>query len=58
VAIALVLRSDPAAPPVVRGAVAPAFELPLLSAGAEEAPGRVELAALRGRVVLVNFWAT
>jgi thiol-disulfide isomerase/thioredoxin len=38
--------------------VAPAFELPLLPSGTEERPGRVELAGLRGRVVLVNFWAT
>ena len=41
-------RADP---PQV-GAPAPAFELPLL------AGGRVRLAEQRGRVVIVNFWAT
>jgi peroxiredoxin len=38
---------------VGRGAPAPAFALPRLSGGPP-----VELAGLRGRVVLVNFWAT
>jgi peroxiredoxin len=42
-----------APPPVDRGATAPAFELPRV--GAE---GSVSLASLRGRVVLLNFWAT
>ena len=42
-----------APPPVGRGAPAPAFALPRL-----DAAGEVALADLRGRVVLVNFWAT
>lgn len=63
VASVLVLRSDVGAPPVVRGAMAPEFELPRLtpSAGARE-PGKdgdtVALSSFAGRVVLVNFWAT
>ena len=41
------------AAPVTRGSSAPEFSLPSLAGG-----GDVSLAALRGRVVLVNFWAT
>jgi peroxiredoxin len=44
--------SRPAAP-IALGLEAPGFALPALNAGAE-----VSLASLRGRVVLVNFWAT
>jgi thiol-disulfide isomerase/thioredoxin len=61
-AIGVVLASDPGAPPVVRGAVAPAFELPRLEpgdgAGTASQPGSLSLAELQGHVVLVNFWAT
>jgi peroxiredoxin len=42
--------------PVARGSNAPAFELPQLDAPAE-APA-LALSDLRGRVVLLNFWAT
>lgn len=57
-AIVLVLRSDVGSPPIVRGAIAPGFELPLLGQ-AEGAPGStLALDSLAGRVVLVNFWAT
>ena len=38
--------------PIERGSRAPEFSLPSLDGGA------VSLAGLRGRVVLVNFWAT
>jgi peroxiredoxin len=42
------------APPVVdRGSDAPAFELPRVGEGTP-----VSLASLRGKVVLLNFWAT
>ncbi|MHA7836308.1 MAG: TlpA family protein disulfide reductase [bacterium] len=63
VAVVLVLQSDVGAPPVVRGSTAPAFDLPRLesdqdSEGAPQATDRLSLADLRGRVVLVNFWAT
>ncbi|HPG25747.1 MAG: TlpA family protein disulfide reductase [Spirochaetaceae bacterium] len=54
VALILVRESDLGAPPVVRGADAPAFELPRL----EESEGRLALSSLAGRVVLLNFWAT
>lgn len=40
-------------PPLGRGSRAPDFELPRLSGGAP-----IALSALRGEVVLVNFWAT
>ncbi len=53
-AIILILRSDVGAPPVVRGVMAPAFELSRLDAAGE----KINLSALSGRVVLVNFWAT
>jgi peroxiredoxin len=39
--------------PVGRGSAAPAFALP-----ERPGPGEVSLAALRGQVVLLNFWAT
>jgi cytochrome c biogenesis protein CcmG/thiol:disulfide interchange protein DsbE len=58
VAIVLVLRSDAGAPPIVRGAIAPAFELSRLDQSAGEQDHAIELASLSGRVVLVNFWAT
>jgi thiol-disulfide isomerase/thioredoxin len=61
VAIILILRSDVGAPPVVRGVMAPAFELPQLDAvGASESTegAKITLSSLSGRVVLVNFWAT
>ena len=64
VAIVLVLRSDVGPPPIVRGAKAPDFTLPLLGDGTEGAAGvsgrgaPLALDSLAGRVVLVNFWAT
>jgi peroxiredoxin len=39
--------------PVDRGSLAPAFELPRVGGGSP-----VSLASLRGKVVLLNFWAT
>ncbi len=70
VAVFLILRSDVGTPPVVRGVLAPAFELPQLeasvgneSAGSSDAADvtngqRIALSSFSGRVVLVNFWAT
>jgi peroxiredoxin len=52
-AIAALLTSGGAPPPVGRGSTAPAFALPRLKGGAP-----ISLADLRGRVVLLNFWAT
>jgi peroxiredoxin len=51
--VAVLLLRGGGADPVERGSVAPAFELPRLDGGAPLA-----LQELRGRVVLVNFWAT
>ena len=47
------LLSPPGADPIRPGQPAPTFTLPRLDGGPP-----VSLAALRGRVVLVNFWAT
>ena len=70
VAIFLILRSDVGTPPVVRGVMAPAFELPQLEASAgnesttpSDTAGvtngeKIALSSFSGRVVLVNFWAT
>jgi thiol-disulfide isomerase/thioredoxin len=49
----LILMAEPIAPPLSRGDLAPPFALPSLADGAP-----VALEDLRGRVVLVNFWAT
>lgn len=70
-ALLLVFGSDVGAPAVVRGAPAPAFELPRLgpqgadtsarAGGSGSGAGQVELLSLddlEGRVVLLNFWAT
>ena len=54
VATVLILRSDVGAPPVVRGTMAPEFSLPRL----DPTDPPIELSALSGRVVLINFWAT
>jgi peroxiredoxin len=49
----VLLSRDATPPPIGPGQSAPGFELPVLGA---DAP--VRLSDLRGRVVLVNFWAT
>ena len=49
----LVLMGNPVAPRLSRGGMAPAFDLPRL-----DGEGQLSLADLRGRVALVNFWAT
>ena len=48
-----VWSAEPVPPLLEAGSRAPQFSLPRLGEGAP-----VDLAALRGRVVLVNFWAT
>lgn len=54
VAIILILRSDVGPPPIVRGVMAPEFELPRLDA----TDASLALSSFSGRVVLVNFWAS
>lgn len=54
VAVLFALFSAPRVPPPLgRGSDAPDFELPRLAEGAP-----ISLSALRGEVVLLNFWAT
>jgi peroxiredoxin len=53
VVFAALLFSEPPPDPIRPGQPAPAFELALL-----DGSGTVSLAGLRGRVVLLNFWAT
>lgn len=57
-AIFAILQVDAGPSPLVRGASAPAFELRVLGAAEGTAEARLALDDLRGRVVLVNFWAT
>jgi peroxiredoxin len=53
-ALVFALVTGSSTPPLLtRGSVAPDFALPPLDGGAP-----VRLAELRGRIVLVNFWAT
>ena len=54
----LIIRSDVGAPPVVRGASAPTFELSRLRMSDAEAESAMALSSQLGRVVLINFWAT
>lgn len=61
VALVLILQMDAGAPPVIRGAPAPEFELPYLASAENDSQGGgpgLALSSLAGRVVLVNFWAT
>ncbi len=51
-AVLALLSGSSAPPPIGRGSPAPDFELPALSGGS------LRLSELRGRVVLLNFWAT
>jgi len=51
-AVLILLLSDATPPPITPGQPAPAFELERLDGG------RLSLESLRGRVVLLNFWAT
>jgi peroxiredoxin len=48
-----VFLSPDAPPPIIRGVPAPPFELERLDTGQP-----VSMQGLRGRVVLINFWAT
>ena len=57
-AVGVIFQIDAPAPPVVRGASAPPFELARVDRAAEPEGGSLSLADLGGKVVLVNFWAT
>ncbi|MCP4907070.1 MAG: TlpA family protein disulfide reductase [bacterium] len=57
-AIVAILWSDPGAPPVVRGTLAPRFDLRMLGTPPGASAERLDLASFSGKVVLVNFWAT
>ncbi len=57
-AIVAILQSDAGAPPVVRGTLAPGFDLRKLGTPAGEAAEYLDRASLTGDIVLVNFWAT
>lgn len=52
IVFALLMLSQPTPDPIRAGQIAPGFELPLLDGGS------VSLEKLRGRIVLLNFWAT
>lgn len=56
-ALMIIVFAEPVPGPVDRGAPAPAFDLPRL-APAEDGSERLSLDAVRGRVVLLNFWAS
>jgi peroxiredoxin len=51
--VVTLFTAEPVAPPLEIGRAAPAFELPAIAGGPT-----VSLAALRGKPVLLNFWAT
>lgn len=44
--------------PVSAGDLAPPFSVPEVDAAGRVGPGRLDLAELRGKVVLIDFWAT
>ena len=52
IVFAVLMLSEPTPDPIRPGQVAPLFELPLLDGGS------ISLEKLRGRVVVLNFWAT
>ncbi|MFP6655744.1 MAG: TlpA disulfide reductase family protein, partial [Myxococcota bacterium] len=54
----LILGTDVGAPAVVRGSMAPEFALSRLNMAKGGEGSKLRLSAQRGRVVLINFWAT
>lgn len=56
--VAWVARNYELLRPLAAGDPAPAFELPRLSREGRALPERLALGKLRGRVVLVDFWAS
>ena len=56
---AMLIATDPdSVRPMRSGDPAPTFSLPVIGAGGEVGPEEIDLASLRGKIVVIDFWAT